>query len=55
MMAKAEDVLVRTKLDLQKMEIYQNDDTEGWDGGEVWLVPTFLKIDEWKAVAVRTL
>jgi len=50
------DACSETRDRLAEMDRYkQYAEEEGWDGGVVWLVPTFLKIEEWRPVAERTL
>lgn len=54
-MAKVEKVCMETHTKLIEMGRYQNHRGDGWDGGVVWLVPTFSKIEEWNPVAERAL
>ncbi len=34
---------------------FKSGDMGGWTGGQVWLVPTAERIEEWKPIAVRDL
>lgn len=55
MMARVEKICIEAQTKLIEMDRYQDHRGDGWDGGVVWLVPTFLKIEEWKPVAARVL
>jgi 2',3'-cyclic-nucleotide 3'-phosphodiesterase len=53
---KLETLLQETREELTKLPQYKGQtELDGWKGGIVWLVPTFLKIEEWKPVAERVL
>lgn len=54
-MQNAAKVCNETSASLLGMESYKDQSHEGWDGGVVWLVPTFLRIEGWKPVAERVL
>ena len=48
-------VAVETLVREAGVRLQGDEEMAGWQGGRVWLVPTDLKIDEWKPVAERTL
>lgn len=53
---EVETLLREVEEEIMKSSQYQGQqELDGWKGGIVWLVPTFMKIEEWKPVAERVL